>query len=159
VEASEIIIESPTHGTHRVLVDEEDMKLFEQSHWHLDKDLYVVRSKRNAPRGFHYRLHRLILNAQPGDVIDHIDGNPLNNTKANLRLTDKQKNSYNRRTLNKNNTTGARGVRRIGNRYYAYIKENGRQRGLGGYATIEEAQSVHDRELAKLDPVGCAGED
>tara|TARA_R110000851_G_C12708028_1_gene526969 strand:- start:45 stop:500 length:456 start_codon:yes stop_codon:yes gene_type:complete len=140
-----------------VLVDEEDISLVQDSVWHLDKDNYVVRSKRNAPKGFHYRLHRLILDAQPGDLIDHIDGDPLNNHKSNLRVTNKKINSYNRKSLNKNNTSGHRGVRKIGDRYYAYIKENGRQRGLGGYATDEEAQTAHDSELTKLDPIGCAG--
>lgn len=141
-----------------VLVDEEDISLVQDSVWHLDKDNYVVRNKRNAPKGFHYRLHRLILDAQPGDLVDHIDGDPLNNRKSNLRVTNKKINSYNRKNLNKNNTSGYRGVRKIGDRYYAYIKESGRQRGLGGFATAEEAQTAHDSELAKLDPIGCAGD-
>jgi hypothetical protein len=139
-----------------IFVDKEDADLLQDSVWHLDKDNYVVRNKRNAPKGFHYRLHRLILNAPPGKLVDHIDGNPLNNRKSNLRITDKKINSYNRKNLNTNNTSGYRGVRKIGNRYYAYIKENGRQRGLGGYATPEEASAVYEQELAKLDPVGCA---
>ena len=115
-----------------VFVDKEDVDLLQDSVWHLDKDNYVVRNKRNAPKGFHYRLHRLILDAPSGKLVDH------------------------RKKLNTNNTSGYRGVRKIGNRYYAYIKENGRQRGLGGYPTPEEASAVYEQELGKLDPVGCA---
>tara|TARA_Y100000592_G_C5298606_1_gene234368 strand:- start:146 stop:604 length:459 start_codon:yes stop_codon:yes gene_type:complete len=141
-----------------IFVDKEDVDLLQDSVWHLDKDNYVVRSKRNAPKGFHYRLHRLILDAPPGKLVDHIDGNPLNNRRSNLRITDKKINSYNRKKLNINNTSGYRGVRKIGNRYYAYIKEDGRQRGLGGYATAKEASVVYEQELAKLDPIGCTNE-
>ena len=42
------------------------------------------------------RLHRLILEAPKGLVVDHIDRNPRNNVKANLRLCDAATNNQNR---------------------------------------------------------------
>ncbi len=37
-------------------------------------------------------LHRLVMNAQPGTEINHIDGNGLNNTKANLEFVTRSQN-------------------------------------------------------------------
>lgn len=40
-------------------------------------------------------LHRYIMNAQKGDLIDHINGNKLDNRKCNLRFADKSTNAGN----------------------------------------------------------------
>lgn len=37
-------------------------------------------------------LHRLLMSAPKGKVVDHIDGNPLNNTKENLRIVTQREN-------------------------------------------------------------------
>ena len=59
-------------------------------------------------------VHRIIWTLVYGEIpanhiIDHIDGNSLNNNIENLRLIDQELNSRNR-TKNKNNTTGVTGV-------------------------------------------------
>ncbi len=41
-------------------------------------------------------LHRIILGAQPHRVVDHIDGNGLNNTLENLRQVTQKENCQNR---------------------------------------------------------------
>jgi len=77
-----------------------------------------------ADDGFYYaarmdegkfiRMHREIMNAFEYDVVDHIDGNGLNNQKYNLRIVTSQQNSTNRKKANKNNTCGIRNVHKIG---------------------------------------------
>ena len=59
-----------------------------------------------------YPLHRIIFMIHHGHipkVIDHIDGNPLNNRIENLREASAQTNQYNRK-LSKNNTSGCKNV-------------------------------------------------
>jgi hypothetical protein len=59
-----------------------------------------------------YPLHRIIFMIHHGyipEVIDHIDGNPLNNRIENLRQASAQTNQYNRK-LSKNNTSGCKNV-------------------------------------------------
>lgn len=41
------------------------------------------------------KLHRFILNPKPGAIIDHIDGNTLNNSKSNLRVASASLNCVN----------------------------------------------------------------
>ncbi len=63
-------------------------------------------------------LSHFVLNAQPGQVVDHINGCKLDNRRCNLRLTDYRQNSLNTKCRN---TTGFYGVsvKQVGNyKYY-----------------------------------------
>lgn len=91
-------------------------------------------------------LHRFILGAPGGLVIDHIDGNGLNNCRANLRVVTIAQNSQNRKGASRRNkTSGIRGVSwdqsRQKWRATVAISENGKpkQLYLGRFSTIEEA--------------------
>ena len=54
-------------------------------------------------------FHRLIMNAPKGVEVDHIDGNPLNNQKSNLRFATRSQQLMNTRT-HSNNSLGIRGI-------------------------------------------------
>ena len=76
-------------------------------------------------------------------VIDHIDGDPLNNAIANLRLCTPKENSRNSITP-KNNTSGFKGVSVMKNgRFRAYISVDRRQVHLGIFDTAEDAFAAY----------------
>lgn len=69
---------------------------------------------RVSVNGSRYLVHRVIwvlFNGEidPNLVIDHVDGNPLNNKIDNLRLVTRQLNQRNRKML-KNNKSGENGI-------------------------------------------------
>jgi hypothetical protein len=102
-----------------------------------------------------YMLHRVIYEMRFGKIpenmqIDHIDLNPLNNKLENLRLCNQYQNRQNSR-LNKNNTTGFRGVVKTPNgNFQARFTENGKKLYLGLFNTAEEAFNCVEKRRKEL---------
>ena len=99
------------------------------------------------------KLQRFIMDAPPGLVIDHLDGNRLNNKKSNLRICTVQENNMNLR-MSRRNTSGYKGVYFINNKrnsrkWRAMISLDGRKLHLGYFERPDEASSAYE-EAAEL---------
>jgi len=104
-----------------------------------------VASRKGAGKTKTIYLHRFINNTPEGLLTDHIDGDPLNNRKSNLRSVTAQENQHNRR-VNKNSTSGYRGVsktkRNLSKPWYARAWVDYKAITLGHFATAEEANEA-----------------
>ncbi|MGL5188511.1 MAG: HNH endonuclease [Cetobacterium sp.] len=103
------IVEIYTKQGKTALIDLEDLERVQRlGTLQVIKNDYVQAPK---PWEGNYKtyLHRYILDASRSLTIDHIDRNPLNNTKKNLRIVSRTENSRNR-GLFSNSTSGFRGV-------------------------------------------------
>jgi len=90
-------------------------------------------------------LARLVVGLEPGEplVADHINGNPRDNRRINLRICTQYENSLSRR-LGRNNTSGFKGVTQVGpNRWAAYIRADGHSRYLGVFDSPEKAHQAY----------------
>lgn len=101
---------------------------------------YARRAIRVGDRNKHIAMHRAIMGHVFSSVpfIDHINGDPLDNRRENLRVATHHQNMMNRRR-NKETNTSVKGV---------MLKENGKFQAyicLGTYETLEEARSVRER--------------
>jgi hypothetical protein len=94
-------------------------------------------------------MHRLLMAAPSGLCVDHIDGNTLDNRRANLRLATHSENLRNMKRK-KNNRSGYRGVHRVRNRWCAQITCNRKVRTLGTFATAEEAHEAYVKAATEL---------
>ena len=100
-------------------------------------------------RAYAYRLekgkcilmHRHLLSPTPSELVDHVDGNGLNNKRCNIRICTYQQNAANR-VVDRINRLGLKGVQKSDGRYLARIQHKGRQYRLGGYDTPEEAAAA-----------------
>ena len=141
------------------LVDDADFQFLIQFKWRAEpsrKQIYAIRSNATGEAGIqnHRSMHRLILNPELGQQVDHIDHNGLNNQRANLRLCSKRDNLRSR-TLNKNNSSGYKGVSldqhaRTGRptnkpwRVYLGYDTAGSRIYIGYFATAKEAAEAYD---------------
>jgi hypothetical protein len=133
------------------LIDDENFEEFSRFKWHINAQGYAVRNApnpRKPGRLTPVRMHREIMGLEIGDprLIDHIDGNRLNNQRINLRLCNKAQNGQNR-GRNKNNTSGYKGVTWDGfaGRWLAQIFIQGKKKNLGRFDFPEEAHAAYCR--------------
>ena len=82
-------------------------------------------------------------------VVDHINGDPLDNRFANLRLATLTQNQGNRRR-SRHSKSPYKGVRLERGTWVAMINESGRRTRIGRYRTAEEAaEAYHVAATAK----------
>jgi hypothetical protein len=104
---------------------------------------------------FHKRdgrlLHRLIANAKPGQLVDHIDGNTLNNKKSNLRLCTNSQNLMNRGKTCKN-TSGYKGVTwdKKKQKWVAHIMKDYRQNFVGYFTNAYDAHLARSEKIKEI---------
>lgn len=93
-------------------------------------------------------MHRRIAGADESDVVDHINGDTLDNRRENLRVCSQSENMRNTDCI-----FGAipfRGVHKRNGRYVAGIKIDGARVELGAFETAEEAAAEYDKAAAAL---------
>lgn len=102
-------------------------------------------------------LHRFLMKAIKGDIIDHIDRDTYNNTLKNLRITDYRTNNLNRR-LRRDNSIGTRYIykhkEKRDHRKTPYVVDTKTQgfRVMKRFATFEEAKHFRDSTLKEYLP-------
>lgn len=122
--------------------DYELVKDFKLSYEVIGDNFYRAVIFSNDGRPVH--LCRFLLDAKSGEIVDHKNGNTLDNTRKNLRISTIAQNRANT-GLSSVNRSGFKGVRQIaGGKWLAQITVNYRQIGLGTYYDPEDAAKVYD---------------
>ena len=104
--------------------------------------------------GKYVLLHRYLLNAKKGDIVDHINDNDntvQNNTIENLRLNSFSGNSHNK-IKRKNTTSKYIGVsyKKLRHKWEACINKNGKYYYIGHYSTEQEAALAYNEKAKEL---------
>ena len=148
----EYIINSKKYGNIKVLLDDEDYDRVIKEKYRLsvtyDKTInnFYVAFTRKPDSSSSRLLHRYIMNPPNNMTIDHINRNPLDNRKSNLRICTQFINNQNQ----SHNKSGKVGVCYC-NRdkvYKSYIKVKGKQIKLGEYQDFKSA--VEARLLGEI---------
>lgn len=103
----------PLSSGKKALVDDDDYEALIKHSWWFD-GRYAVREKRYGPRKRNkkrkYYMHRVVMDCPKSMMVDHINGNKLDNRKENLMVCTQVENQQNRKRQQSNNTSGYRGV-------------------------------------------------
>lgn len=142
------IITMPMSSGNFVLFHREDFGLVSPYHWYQSRHPrgpYAVADVSQKKRRRHFRMHRLILDAPTGVIVDHVNRNGLDNRRCNLRLCTNAQNQCNRGRP-KNNTSLYKGVSfcRSTGRWSVKIQNLGEYIWIGRFETPEEAAWAYD---------------
>jgi hypothetical protein len=134
-----------------VLVSEEDYPALVATKWHAvlcHKRWYARRAVKRGGKVVAVYMHRQImgLDASDAGIVDHINGDGLDNTRKNLRVTTHSQNSMNIQSTR--GRTGLRGVYLQGGNYIVRIAKEY----FGCYATEAEAAFHANRALDAMSP-------
>jgi hypothetical protein len=131
------------------IVDAIDYEWLSQWHWTaaFSKNTMTFYARCNKGRTKVY-MHRLILGCKSGQQGDHRDHDTLNNRRTNLRICTHSDNMKNAR-MQRNNTSGFKGVERSGNKWEARICANRTRIYLGSFVTPQEAALAYNEAAKK----------
>lgn len=136
---------------YKTIVDDEDYERLSQFSWGIstcNSGVYPTRSEpiegTKPARRRAIRMHVEIMNPPAGMLVDHINGDTLDNRRCNLRVCTKGQNQMNMRR-NSRNTSGYRGVHwhALRGKWVAMIKVNGERHYLGLFESVEAAATAY----------------
>jgi len=145
------------------ICDEDRFEEVKQIAWYFDGSSKKGKYIKAKPKGKTIRLHQFLYPEH--EVLDHINGDTLDNRACNLRAVTKSQNAMNRNTSNIGKSK-FKGVNKPDNAktWRATIAQSGKKIHIGCFATEEEAARAYDKkakeifgEFARLNfPLGTA---
>lgn len=131
------------------VVDPENFADLDRYCWTLSTDGYAQRVSKSDGRSVNVFMHRLVLgDVDPSLHVDHIDGDPLNNRRSNLRTATRTQNMQNMRNSPRRKAGRLKGVKYQAasktRPWFGGINYNGSVINLGYYASEAEAATAYD---------------
>ena len=140
------------------IVDADDYEWLNQWKWsaswsRTNSRFYAVRKDTTDPITKHRKrinMHAFILGVEPPLMADHLNHNPLDNRRKNLRLSTDEQNRKNRRKYS-NNRSGYKGVSfsKRESKWVANLMIQGKYKHLGYFESKEDAAHAYD-EAARI---------
>lgn len=143
------------------IVDAIDYEWLNQWNWCYNGKRHAIRGERRGGRYKAISMHREIMKPPPGFVVDHINGDGLDNRRQNLRICTTKQNNQNQ-SKHRDNTSGYRGVYfvKASKKWQASIRIDGKNYHQGLFEDPKEAALAYNKaaveawgEFAKLNPV------
>ena len=138
--AEVVLLNKDEEEAGRSLIDLDDMELIKNIKWCMNKDGYAI----NSTIG---KMHRLIMNCPTDKVIDHKNGNRLDNRKSNLRICTQSENIKNQNKQKRNTSSQYKGVCycKQKNKWVVRIQINNKRKHIGYYGSEYEASIAYDK--------------
>ena len=134
------------------IIDAEDYPKIMKHRWHAQKHRNTFYATTNIQmNGGSLRMHQILIPYDTSYMVDHANGNGLDNRKSNLRQATAAQNGWNR-GKQINNTSGFKGVclHKASKKWAAEITLNGKQTHLGLFETPQEASNAYTQASKEL---------
>lgn len=160
----EILLSASGRADAHAIVDDDDYEFLAKNKWYVKRACngkkYACRDAKIDGMRVHLLMHREIVARHREEaglvemeklVVDHINGDGLDNRKANLRVCTRRENMWNSRP-HTDSKVGYRGVHYVAanKKYRAMIYINGKNVHLGYFDTPEEAAKAYDEKAAEV---------
>jgi len=153
----EMIVNSPKYGEFKVLIDDEDVEKYSKLKWQSrnnhGSNIFYIGTRRKDENNVwrNVELARYLMNAQKGQIVDHINRNTLDNRKCNLRICTMAEN--NRNTIKRKDgiSSNYKGVcwKPKSRKYGAQINFNRKKIHLGYFETEDQAAIAYNIAAVK----------
>ncbi len=144
-----IDISTPKYPNTLAQVDDSDYDWLNQWKWTATactERIYV----RRVVGGKMLSMHRFIMNPPKDMVVDHIDGNTMNNQRGNLRVCGQVQNLWNqRRHVSESSKYKGVSFHKTKNKFQSRISVNGKLIHLGTFGSEIDAAMAHDEAAKK----------
>lgn len=139
------------------IVDDEDYESLIKNKWFASRsrggNAYAMRIVRVNNKRRQILMHREILGlprVATNLYGDHVNRDPLDNRRCNLRIATKSQNTVNT-GLRTDNKSGYKGVYKVtGNRWRAMIRYNNNRISLGTFSKLEDAVARYNEKAKEL---------
>jgi hypothetical protein len=136
------------------MIDDEDEDVVMRHKWHVNRRFHtryaITTARDESGKKKVLKMHRIIMRVDdPSVEVDHINGNGLDNRRHNLRLATAAQNRQNR-PAQSNNTSGFKGVSRLGKKWRAYIGSGGELLYIGVFDSPADAALARDAKAREL---------
>lgn len=128
-------------------VDDDKVSILEEYHWFCGTHSYAITNI----HGKKVQMHRFLLNLNdPNIIVDHKNGDTLDNRLCNLRICSRSDNSRNQK-IRSDNKSGYKGVswHISAKKWEACLHIKGKKKYLGVFACKHEAARVYNKNAKK----------
>jgi len=137
------------------LCDDTDFEKISQFSWFANQPVpgygcYAIAYGKKGAKTKHVKMHQVILGTVHGCIIDHKDGNGLNNQRSNLRHCTRSQNQMNQGPRS-DSPTGFKGVTWIpkNRKFRVRIKVSGKSFPLGCFDNVRDAACAYNVAAVK----------
>ena len=157
-----VAIPLPLSGGGVIWVDRADWEWAVRFRWSRQGTArgYAGRNEERNGRQRLVYLHRQIMDAPTGVHVDHINGDPLDNRRANLRLVTQSENQQNRSPVNPRSRSGHRNVHWSASkqRWIVALRVDRRRITVGRYRSLDDAVATARLARARYMPAASREE-
>lgn len=133
IDKGNFVIGYATNTNVEFYIDKDDYEKIKNISWYEVKNGYMCHKEKNKKV---ILMHRFIMNANEGKLIDHINHNKKDNRKCNLRFVN-----YKENALNKKEKPKGICKYKVGNNYYYIVQLNGYRGCFKDYKKAEELKN------------------